>query len=215
MGILSNLFKHEETAITTNNVAPSSTPVASTGILNLNKGDVLDLTKSNPNLTKVHAAAGWDVAAHGKDYDLDLCAYLLNSKGDVVHTVYYADKDYDGIFLDKDNLTGEGDGDDENIHVVLDKLPVKITRIIFGVVIYEAKHRGQKFDKVKNAYVRLCDEADHDKEICRYQITENGGDNTAIEVASLNKDSNNHWSFQAIGTYSKDSISSLGKKVGK
>lgn len=214
-------FKNK-TPVNTGTTAPSpapspvsSSPVQSVPLLNLEKGDILDLSKYSDTLSKVHAAAGWDVIDRGNDYDLDLCAYLVTADGRLKHTVYYGDKKYHNgsIFLDKDNLTGEGDGDDENIHVQLNRLPEDVSKVVFAVVIYQARSRGQKFGKVKNAYVRLCDEENGDREICRYQLSEDGGDNTAVTVASLNRTQNGTWEFHAIGKYSKNSIGSLGEEI--
>ena len=208
MGIFGNLFGNKSG---NNTSAPATSGTFSNeDILDLNKGDILDLTKY-PGLEKVRAAAGWDVnRGIGADYDLDLCAYLMS--GDrVVHTVYYHDKKYQGIYLDGDNLTGSGNGDDENIFVELNRIPSNIDRIVFAVVIYQARERHQRFGHVKNAYMRLVNQADG-HEICRYRLTEDGADNTAATLAALNK-VNGSWQFEAIGTYSKDSIGSLGNKI--
>lgn len=181
------------------------------GVLNLEKNNVLDLRKYNESLSKVRVAAGWDFKG-GTAYDLDICAFLRTSSGKIFDTVYYGAKKSKGIFLDGDNLTGEGDGDDENIHVELAKIPSEVTSIVFGVVIYSASTRRQKFSGVKNAYVRLVDEASGDKEICKYQLTDDGGDNTAVTFAELYRN-NGGWSFKAIGKYSKNSIDSLRSSI--
>lgn len=181
------------------------------GLLNLQKNNILDLTKYSPSLIKVRAAAGWDVNERGSNYDLDLCAFLLNGKKKLVSKVYYGDKSKTGIYLDGDNLTGEGDGDDENIYVDLEKIPNSISSIIFAVVIYSASSRGQKFGKVKNAYMRLVDSNARDKEICRFSLSDDGGNNTAVTMAELFR-TENGWSFKALGEYSEDSIESLSRK---
>lgn len=213
MGIFGKLFGDNNSSNETQAPVSTTNPIApsSEGILNLNKGDILDLNKYSTTLQKIRAAAGWDVnRGLGADYDLDLCAYLI-SQGQVTHTVYYHDKRYQGIFLDGDNLTGKGDGDDENIFVELNRLPANVDKIIFAVVIYSARERRQSFGHVKNAYMRLVDES-NGREICRYLLTEDGGDNTAATLAALNK-VNGSWQFEAIGRYSRDSIGSLGNKL--
>jgi tellurium resistance protein TerD len=212
-------FKNKSETINETNQSQQTTQTIPTNntmpLLNLEKGQLLDLTKYSTTLSKIRAAAGWDVNdSGGSDYDLDLCAYLVNKNGEIFHTVYYGDKSHKGIYLDGDNLTGEGEGDDENIHVTLDKLPDKTQKVIFAVVIYQAKSRGQKFKNVKNAYVRLIDENNGEDEICRYMLTEDGENNTAVTFAELDKSSGN-WTFKAIGEYSKDSIESLGRKLSK
>lgn len=179
------------------------------GILNLQKNDFLNLTKTGVNLTDIRVSAGWDVNHRGQDYDLDLCAYLLDGRNCVQDVVYYADKTAKGLQLDKDNLTGEGDGDDENIFVNFDKIDPTINRIVFGVVIYKAASKGQSFKHVRNAYVRMVDQSVHPEcEICRYNLTEDGGSNTAVKFAEIVRTSEG-WTFNAIGEYSKNTISSL------
>lgn len=216
MGIFSMFNRNVQTgtgSVSTPSNTSTRVPASSEGLLDLKKDDILDLSKCSDTLERVHVAAGWDVVADGgKDYDLDLCAYLLDGRGSVRDTVFYGDKKAKGIFLDKDNLTGEGDGDDENIHVRLSQLSPNIVKVVFAVVIYEAKSKRQVFGKVRNAYVRLCDEDNGDKEICRYMLSEDGGDNTAVRVAELNRTAENTWEFHALGIYSKDSIPSLKKK---
>ena len=223
MGLFNNLFKKEteapvsaqpqaqnHTQTSTSDVTMTNVEYSSTGLLNLTKNSVLDLTKYSDSLNKIRVAAGWDInKGIGSDYDLDLCAYLLDDRKKILKTVYYGSKKHTGIFLDGDNLTGEGDGDDENIYVNLKEIPEKVESIVFGVVIYGADSKRQKFENVKNAFVRLVDEDSRGKEICRYELSENGGDNTAVTFAKLYK-TNGNWSFGAIGNYSKDSIESLG-----
>lgn len=216
MGIFGKLFgghNDQQMASTT----PTSTSVPNStggtdGLLNLTKGGILDLNKYSTSLSKVRAAAGWQVnLSVGSNYDLDLCAYLM-SNGRVSGVVYYGQKRGHGLFLDGDNLTGStGQNDDENIYVTLDQIPNDVNKIIFAVVIYDAANRHQKFKNVKNAYMRLVDEV-NGKEICRYVLTDDGGDNTAATLGALSRTSNG-WQFEAIGKYSKDSISSLRDKL--
>lgn len=177
------------------------------GILNLTKNSILDLNKYSTSLELVRVATGWDVVDNGQDYDLDVCAFLLNSENKAIGKVYYGDKKSKGIYLDGDNLTGAGDGDDENIYVDLKKIPANVSSIVFAVVIYQAKTRHQKFGKVKEAFVRLVDE-NAQKQICKYSLSDDGADNTAVTVAELYRNDNG-WSFRAIENYSKDSIESL------
>ena len=212
MGIFSRLFGGNNNSTAAVNNSEVQTPIVqSEGILNLNKGDILDLTKYSTSLTNVRAAAGWDVnRGIGHDYDLDLCAYMM-SNNRLVNTVFYGARTWTGIYLDGDNLTGSGEGDDENIFVSLREIPSNIDRIVFAVVIYEAGNRHQMFRNVKNAYMRLVDQS-NGKEICRYLLTEDGGSNTAATLASLNRN-NGNWSFEAIGRYSCDTIKTLGRKI--
>lgn len=150
----------------------------------------------------------------GSDYDLDLCAYLLDSNGNPIRRdnpcIYYGKKHAIGIYLDKDNLTGEGDGDDENIFVNLDEISSEVEKIVFAVVIYNAN--GKSFQGVKNAYVRLVNTDDGDREICRYNLTKDGGEHTAVVVAELYRDMG-AWSFKARGEYENETIYSLAAKI--
>lgn len=235
MGLFSNLFgkknspppappgtpveqSHSSIPLNTYKPPENSTFVSptSSGILNLKKNDILDLSKVSPNLQRIRVAAGWDVnTGYGADYDLDLCAFLLDEYNrpvrNVVNPVYYGNKRSTGIYLDGDNLTGEGDGDDENIFVTLEKLPQAVKRIVFNVVIYQASSRGQCFGKVRNAYVRIVDEYNGGRELCRFNLSDDGGNSSAVVFAELYKD-NGAWNFRAIGEYTNGSIQSLFKK---
>lgn len=189
-------------------------------ILDLTKGDILDLSKEPAaSFTSMKVSAGWDVNKRGgSDYDLDLCAFLLNDEGSLIRShepvVYYGKKDSTpGIRLDGDNLTGEGDGDDENIFVSLNKVPSDCQRIVFCVVIYEGSARHQQFGDVKNAYVRLVNTEDkrHEQELCRYSLSEDGGNNTAVHFCELDR-TNGNWTFKAVGDYMNATISDIKRK---
>ncbi|MGU8836305.1 TerD family protein [Clostridium perfringens] len=183
-------------------------------VLNLKKNDVLDLSKTGSDLENINFAAGWDVPSVGRAFDLDLCAFLRDKNGKLINgsksVVYYGSTRGTGLFLNGDNLTGEGDGDDEIISVKLSKIPAECSKITFAVVIYSARSRRQYFGAVKNAYVRLVDKDDRDRELCRYSLTEDGGENTAIIFAELNRE-NGGWAFKAIGEYLDATIDDLAK----
>lgn len=183
------------------------------GLLNLQKNDFLNLSKTGVNLTNIRVSAGWDVNHHGQDYDLDLCAYMLDGENHLIQTVYYGAKRGTGLQLDQDNLTGEGKGDDENIFVNFEKFPLHAQRIVFAVVIYQAERRRQSFKYVDNAYVRMIDQSVRpERELCRYNLTEDGGENTAIQFAEIVRTSEG-WTFHAIGKFSRDTISSLRDRL--
>lgn len=186
-----------------------------TGILNLKKNDILDLRKAEPGLKHVVLAAGWDVAKKGffglgTDYDLDLIAILLNENDKLINrgVIYFGNLNGQGIYLHGDNRTGAGDGDDEKISVNLDKLPGNCSKVIFALNIYDAVARKQSFSKVKNAYIRLLNEDSGNKEICRYNLSEDGGDNTALLFAELER-KNGSWQFKARGELLHATVSSL------
>lgn len=203
---------------------PVATPIVATGhevtldlnkpgLLNLEKQDFLNLTKTNLNLSNIRVSAGWDVAARGRDYDLDLFANLLDADGKLIRnansTVYYGYKRSQGVQLDHDNLTGAGDGDDENMFVNFDKLSENVSKIVIGVAIYEARNRHQDFGHVKNAYVRLVDQSQTpEKEIVRFNLTEDGGSYTAVKFAEFNHTAEG-WVFKAVGDYLNGSIGEI------
>ena len=172
------------------------------GALNLQKNDILDLTKKNPGLEKVILGAGWDVASMGQDFDLDIAAFLLNENGKVGQipndVIFFNNKFGDGITLLGDNRTGAGDGDDERIQIDLSKIRSDIQKIVFIVTIHEAQSRRQTFGMVNNSYVRLLDEKNNEKELCRFNLKENGSTVTSVIFAELYKDGY-EWYFKAIG----------------
>lgn len=114
-------------------------------MLNLQKNEVLNLTKKNPSLNNIMLAAGWDVVKKGffsfqADYDLDLVALLLDKNQKILgknSLIYFGNQRQTGIYLHGDNRTGEGDGDDEMISVKLDSLPFECHSVIFAVTIYK------------------------------------------------------------------------------
>ena len=190
-----------------------------TTLLNLQKNDILDLSKKDPSLKNILLGGGWDVAkkgffGFGSDYDLDLIALLLGEDGKLIKSsksvIYYNDMVGQGIKLHGDNRTGEGEGDDEKISISLDKLPIDCKKVVFAVTIYDAVTRRQSFSKVKNAYVRLVNEDKGNEEICRYNLTEDGGNNTGIIFAELFKE-NGNWQFKAIGKLLDATVSTLSQ----
>ena len=173
----------------------------SAGILNLNKNDILDLTKRNPGLKKVSLGAGWDIANNGLDYDLDIAAFLLDSNNKfntVSNIIFFNNKEGQGISLAGDNRTGAGEGDDEVININLEEINPNIAKIVFVVTIHEAQAKRQTFGMVENSYVRLLDEENNKREICRFNLKENGSTATSVIFAELNR-KGSEWQFKAIG----------------
>ena len=179
----------------------SSISNQSAGILNLNKNDILDLTKRNPGLKKVSVGAGWDIANNGLDYDLDIAAFLLDSNNKfntVSNIIFFNNKESQGISLAGDNRTGAGEGDDEVININLEEINPNIAKIVFVVTIHEAQAKRQTFGMVENSYVRLLDEENNEREICRFNLKENGSTVTSVIFSELYKQ-NGEWQFKAIG----------------
>ena len=133
--------------------------------INLSKGQKVDLTKGNPGLKDILVGLGWDVNAFdsGSDFDLDAAAFMLGADGQCPSDqefVFYGNLTHTSGAVNHmgDNLTGAGDGDDEQIRIDLSKVPANIEKIAFTVTIYEAEARRQNFGQVSNAYIHLMDQ---------------------------------------------------------
>ena len=170
--------------------------------MNLQKNDILDLTKKNPGLKRVILGAGWDVATMGQDFDLDIAAFLLNNNNKVARipddVIFFNNMEGQGIRLEGDNRTGAGEGDDERIQIDLSMIRNDIAKIIFVVTIHNAQLKRQTFGMVENSYVRLLDAENDEKEVCRFNLKENGSTVTSVIFAELYRDGN-EWRFKAIG----------------
>ncbi len=172
------------------------------GALNLKKNDILNLTKKEPGLKKVVLGAGWDISLNGSTFDLDISAFLLGQNGKVNNVnedvIYFNNMNSQGIKLCGDNRTGVGEGDDERIEIDLRQIKESVSKIIFVVTIFEAREKRQTFGMIDNSYIRLLDEKNGEKEICRFNLKENGSTATAVVFAELFKE-NNEWHFKALG----------------
>lgn len=170
-------------------------------ILNLNKNDILDLTKKNPGLRNVKLGAGWDISTNGSDFDLDIAAFLLdrnNKFNDVSNVIFFNNKQGQGIALGGDNRTGAGDGDDETIEINLQNINPSIEKIVFVVTIHNAMQKRQTFGMINNSYVRLVDLDQNGKELCRFNLKENGSTAISVIFAELYRDGQD-WQFKAVG----------------
>lgn len=187
--------------------------------VNLKKGQKVSLTKGNPGLSKVVVGLGWDVNAFdtGGDFDLDAAAFLLTDSGKVSGSddfVYYGNLTHSSGSVTHlgDNLTGVGEGDDEQIKVDLSKVPENITKIAFTVTIYEAESRRQNFGQVNNAFVRIYNE-DTGEELIRYDLGEDFSIETAAVFGELYKNSG-EWKFNAIGSGYQGGLAALCANYG-
>ncbi|RFS85565.1 TerD family protein [Actinomadura spongiicola] len=171
--------------------------------VSLAKGGNVSLTKAAPNLTAVTVGLGWDVrATTGADFDLDASALMLASTGKVIsdqHFVFFNNlKSPDGsVEHTGDNLTGEGEGDDESINVDLGAVPAECERIVFPVSIYDADNRQQSFGQVRNAFIRIVNRTDGN-ELARFDLTEDASTETAMVFGELYRHSG-EWKFRAVG----------------
>lgn len=181
---------------------PAPAPVAMGGLsVDLTKNTVLDITKRNPGLKNITLAAGWDIAAQGKEFDLDLFAFLIGDTDKVTSTsdvIFFGNKTASGVSLAGDNRTGAGEGDDETMSVALDQVPDRIKRIVLCIDIYDAQNRRQTFGMVNNAYVRVLDKDNGDKQLCKYPLKDDYSTDTGIIVAELIRNGS-EWDFHTIG----------------
>nr|WP_053955501.1 TerD family protein [Inediibacterium massiliense] len=187
--------------------------------INLQKGQRIDLTKSNPDLKKVIVGLGWDTNkyAGGYDFDLDASAFLAAENGKVLHDedfVFYNNLQggNGSVIHTGDNRTGEGDGDDEQIKVDFTKIPEHVHRIGITVTIHEAKERDQNFGQVSNAYVRVVNE-ENNEEVLRYDLGEEFSVETALVVCELYRH-NGEWKFNAIGSGFSGGLADLCRNYG-
>lgn len=187
--------------------------------VSLQKGQKVDLTKGNPGLKKIMVGLGWDVNQYdnGADFDLDAAAFLLGENGKVLSDedfVFYNNLAHksEAVIHQGDNLTGEGEGDDEQVEVDLEKVPGNISKVAFTVTIFEADSRKQNFGQVQNAYIRIVDETTG-SEIIRYDLGEDFSIETAVVVGELYRHGS-EWKFNAIGSGFNGGLAALCRQYG-
>ena len=187
--------------------------------VSLQKGQKVNLTKGNPGLSKVVVGLGWDVNQFdtGGDFDLDAAAFLLSDSGKVTKSedfVFYGNLQHPSGSVQHmgDNLTGEGDGDDEQIRIELSKVPENLSKIAFTVTIYEPEQRRQNFGQVNNAFIRIYNE-DTGEELLRYDLGEDFSIETAVVFGELYKN-NGEWKFNAIGSGYQGGLAALCGNFG-
>ena len=184
--------------------------------VNLQKGQKVDLRKANGQgaLQRVMVGLGWDEVEQKRrlfgpkpqDIDCDASAILCRNGKlcDENDLVFYNNlKHFTGTVVHQgDNLTGAGEGDDEQLCVNLAQIPSAYDKVVFVVTIFEARARGQHFGLIKNAFIRICD-ADNGTEICKFNLSENYFGKTAMIVAEVYR-SGSEWKFNAIGQPTND-----------
>ena len=198
--------------------------------VNLKKGQGVSLRKEEFDLSKVTIGLGWDVKEEKnggllgffskqkiEEYDLDVVAFLIGENGKVndlgtIENGHPSLKNGDIIFFNNlnhhsgqilltgDNRTGEGDGDDEQIIINLQKLPERYSKILFVVQIYKGKELKQNFSKVQNAFIRAVDAKN--KEMVRFDLSGDASyaNYCSLTFAELVREGNGNWKFNAIGT---------------
>ncbi|MFI8715786.1 TerD family protein [Brevibacillus brevis] len=197
-------------------------------VISLQKGQKIDLTKGNAGLSKVLVGLGWDpVKKSGgllgglfgggqANIDCDASVIMLNENGKFTketNLVYFGNKrsGCGSVNHSGDNLTGEGEGDDEQISVELSRVPSDVHKLIFVVNIYDCVSRRQDFGMIGNAYIRIMNPSSR-QELCKFNLTENYSGKTSLIVGELYRHSG-EWKFAAIGEGTTDtSISHLVRR---
>ena len=182
--------------------------------INLTKGQKVDLTKGNPNLKNLMVGLGWDVNTFdsGADFDLDAAAFMVGADGKCPtekEFIFYGNLEHaSGAVLHMgDNLTGAGDGDDEQIKIDLTKIPANVERVVFTVTIYEAEERRHNFGQVSNSFIHIVDE-DTGADLIQYDLGEDFSIETAVVVGEIYK-RNGEWKFNAIGSGFQGGLAAL------
>ena len=190
--------------------------------ISLTKGQRINLSKEGGDgLNKIHVGLGWDpvtakegggffkklFAGSGPDVDCDASVLMLDANDKLVEksdTIYYGNlkSSCGSVIHTGDNLTGEGEGDDEAIHIQLQDIPKRINKLVFVVNIYSAKSRGQHFGMIQNAFIRVVDRKTN-KELVRYGLSEDYSGKTALIVAEVSR-SGGSWDFGAVGDGTSD-----------
>ena len=182
--------------------------------VSLQKGQKVSLTKDNAGLSQIVVGLGWDEVKQkrglfsGKSAAIDCDASALLLKGGKlagpVDVVYFGNLMHGSRSVQHlgDNLTGAGEGDDEQIIVDLAKVPAEYDKIVIVVNIYEALQRKQHFGLIENAFIRVVD-AKTNQEMCRYNLTEDYSGMTAMIFGEIYRH-NNEWKFNAIGQGTTD-----------
>lgn len=187
--------------------------------INLSKGQKISLAKEQPGLSRVIVGLGWDEARGYNTQDIDCDAIaILKGAGRTstnLDVVFYNNLTHSSGAVKHmgDNLTGGGDGDDEQIVVDLNAVPSSYDQIVIAVTIYQANQRRQHFGMIENAFIRLVD-ASTNREICRYNLSENYTGLTAMIFGELTKQDGD-WKFNAIGQGTNDnSVVDVARRYG-
>ena len=186
--------------------------------ISLSKGGNVSLSKTDPSLKNVLVGLGWDARpTDGADFDLDASAFMVKDDGKVR-------SDSDFIFYNQmkstcgsiehtgDNRTGAGDGDDEAVIVLLDKIPADVQRVVFCVTIHDAEMRKQNFGQVSHAFVRVVNK-DSNNEVARYDLSEDASIETAMVFGEIYRHSG-EWKFKAVGQGYAGGLAALARQYG-
>lgn len=186
--------------------------------ISLQKGGNVNLSKEAPSLKNLKVGLGWDPrSTDGAAFDLDGSAFLLKADGKVrsdADFIFYNNlKSADGSIAHLgDNTTGAGDGDDEQLTINLAGVPADIDRVVVAVTIHDAEARRQNFGQVGKAYIRVLN-ADGDKEIARFDLSEDGSTETAMIFGEVYR-AGAEWKFKAVGQGFAGGLGPLARSYG-
>ncbi len=186
--------------------------------VSLAKGGNVSLSKEAPGLTNILVGLGWDVrTTTGTDYDLDASAILVGENGKVLsdlHFVFFNNlTSPDGtVEHTGDNLTGEGEGDDEAIKLNLAGMAANVSKVVFPVSIYDAENRSQNFGQVNNAFIRVVNGADQ-REIARFDLSEDASTETAMVFGEVYRHQS-EWKFRAVGQGYASGLAGIARDYG-
>jgi tellurium resistance protein TerD len=168
--------------------------------INLEKGQ-----RQSIAAPKFTVGLGWDNNASntGEAFDLDASVFILGANGKLVsdsHFIFYNNltSPDEAVTHAGDNLTGEGDGDDEKVFIDLNKISADVSEITFVVTIHQAEARRQNFGQIRNSFIRIID-GSNNTELVKYELDEDFSIETAVEFGRLYK-RNNEWKFEAVGS---------------
>ena len=181
-------------------------------MINLEKGQ-----RVNVDLPKFTIGLGWDTnsSSTGEDFDLDASVFILGEDKKLISDDYFVFYNQlvspDGaVEHTGDNLTGEGDGDDESIKIDLTSITPKASEIVIVVTIHKAAERKQNFGQVHNSFIRIFN-TDTQEEILKYELEEDFSVETAVEFGRIYK-RNGQWKFEAIGMGQKGGLQEYHNK---
>jgi tellurium resistance protein TerD len=186
--------------------------------ISLQKGGNISLSKAEPGISKALVGLGWDTrSTDGAGFDLDASVFMVTADGKVR-------SDSDFIFYNQlesscgsvvhtgDNLTGEGEGDDEAVQVDLNRVPTEIEKLVFSVTIHDAASRRHNFGMVSNAFIRIVND-ETSREIVRYDLSEEASIETAMIFGELYR-YRGQWKFRAVEQGYKGGLAPLARSFG-
>ena len=186
--------------------------------ISLTKGQSVSLSKTDPSLKNILVGLGWDArSTDGQDFDLDASVFMATENAKVPSDSYFIFYNQlvspcGGVEHTGDNLTGDGDGDDESVIVRLDKVESNIKSLFITVTIHDAEARRQNFGQVSNAFVRIVNN-DTGDEIVRFDLSEDYSTETAMVFGEIYRH-NGEWKFRAIGQGYAGGLYALCKQYG-